>query len=141
MKDDEYLRRFENQSLPRDQWNHRAHLKVAYLYLTRGPFDAALGQIRAGIRAYNAAHAIADSLELKTVFSRVGEACQRLIPYDGMGLSLLERGGRVRVHGVAGDACHSATMFPISRFAPTPGCSVCRSKTPIPGSSAPDASR
>ena len=50
------------------------------------------------------AHAIADSLELKTVFSRVGEACQRLIPYDGMGLSLLERGGRVRVHGVAGDA-------------------------------------
>src|SRR5688500_9602758 len=49
------------------------------------------------------AQAIADSLELKTVFSRVGDACQRLIPFDGLGLSLLELGGRVRVHAVAGD--------------------------------------
>ena len=49
------------------------------------------------------AQAIAASLELKTVFSRVGDACQRLIPFDGLGLSLLERGGRVRVHAVAGD--------------------------------------
>jgi hypothetical protein len=49
------------------------------------------------------AQAIAASLELKTVFSRVGDACQQLIPFDGLGLSLLERGGRVRVHAVAGD--------------------------------------
>src|SRR5688572_13443025 len=49
------------------------------------------------------AQAIAASLELKTVFSRVADACQRLIPFDGLGLSLLERGGRVRVHAVAGD--------------------------------------
>jgi transcriptional regulator with GAF, ATPase, and Fis domain len=49
------------------------------------------------------AQAIAASLELKTVFSRVGEACQALIPFDGLGLSLLERGARVRVHAVAGD--------------------------------------
>ena len=49
------------------------------------------------------AQAIAASLELKSVFSRVGDACQRLIPFDGLGLSLLERGGRVRVHAVAGD--------------------------------------
>jgi transcriptional regulator with GAF, ATPase, and Fis domain len=49
------------------------------------------------------AQAIAASLELKTVFSRVGDACQRLVPFDGLGLSLLELGGRVRVHAVAGD--------------------------------------
>jgi GAF domain-containing protein len=49
------------------------------------------------------AQAIAASLELKAVFSRVAEACQALIPFDGVGLSLLERGGRVRVHAVAGD--------------------------------------
>jgi transcriptional regulator with GAF, ATPase, and Fis domain len=49
------------------------------------------------------AHAIASSLELKEVFSRVADACQLLLPFDGVGLSLLEPGGRVRVHAVAGD--------------------------------------
>jgi formate hydrogenlyase transcriptional activator len=49
------------------------------------------------------AHAIAASLELKEVFARVAEACQQLVPFDGVGLSLLEPGGRVRVHAVFGD--------------------------------------
>ena len=62
MNDDEYLRRFEDQSLQLDLWHHRAHLKVAYLYLTRFPFEGALHRLRSGIRAYNAAHSIADSL-------------------------------------------------------------------------------
>jgi hypothetical protein len=61
MKDDDYLRRFEDQSLPLDLWNHRAHLKVAYLYLIRFSFDESLRKLRTGIQAYNAAHKIADS--------------------------------------------------------------------------------
>jgi len=62
VNDDEHLRQFEDQSLPLDLWNHRAHLKVAYLYLTRFSFDEALQRLRAGIKAYNAAHNIGDSL-------------------------------------------------------------------------------
>ena len=46
MNDDEHLRQFENQSLPLGDWNHRAHLKVAYLYLTRFPFDEALKRMQ-----------------------------------------------------------------------------------------------
>jgi len=61
MSDEEFLRRFEDHSLPLEQWHHRAHLKVAYLYLLRQPFDEALLKIRAGIRAYNAAHGIVDT--------------------------------------------------------------------------------
>lgn len=61
MNDDEHLQRFEDQSLPLEQWTHRAHLKVAYLYLRRFPFDEALMRLRAGIRAYNAAQGILDS--------------------------------------------------------------------------------
>jgi hypothetical protein len=61
MNDDEHLRQFEDQSLPLGCWNHRAHLKVAYLYLTRFPFDEALRRMRAGVRAYNTAHGITDS--------------------------------------------------------------------------------
>ena len=33
MTDGEFLSCFENCSLPFDQWNHRAHVKVAFLYL------------------------------------------------------------------------------------------------------------
>lgn len=61
MNDEEHLRRFEDWSFPLDQWNHRAHLKVAYLYLRRFSFDEALSRLRSGIRAYNAAHGIVDS--------------------------------------------------------------------------------
>jgi hypothetical protein len=61
MSDEEHLRRFEEQSLPVEQWNHRAHLKVAYLYLMRFPFEEALRRMRAGIQAYNKAQGIVDS--------------------------------------------------------------------------------
>ena len=56
MDDADFLRRFEDRSLPFDQWTHRSHVKVAYLYLRRLPFPAALDRVRRGIKAYNAAH-------------------------------------------------------------------------------------
>lgn len=61
MNDEEHLRRFENHSLPHAQWTHRAHLKVAYLYLLRLPYPEALERLRTGIKAYNAAHGIKDT--------------------------------------------------------------------------------
>lgn len=61
MNDDEHLRRFEDQSLPLELWHHRAHLKIAYLYLMRFAFPDALERLRTGIRSYNAAHDIIDS--------------------------------------------------------------------------------
>lgn len=61
MNDEEHLRRFEDQSLPLEEWNHRAHLKVAYLYLNQFSFAEALEKLRRGIQAYNAAHGIQDT--------------------------------------------------------------------------------
>lgn len=61
MNDEEHLRRFEDHSLPLEQWNHRAHLKVAYLYLNRFSQAEALERLRTGIQAYNAAHGIQDT--------------------------------------------------------------------------------
>ncbi|MBN8420912.1 MAG: hypothetical protein J0L73_18490 [Verrucomicrobia bacterium] len=61
MDDEEHLRRFEDQSLPKELWNHRAHLKVAYLYLRRLPYPEALERLRTGIKSYNAAHCIQDT--------------------------------------------------------------------------------
>ena len=54
MTDDEFLASFESCALPYEQWTHRAHVKVAYLYLRRHPFDQALALIRSGIRRFNA---------------------------------------------------------------------------------------
>ena len=61
MDDAELLRQFEALSLPFEQWTHRAHVKVAYLYLKRYPFDAALDRMRTGIKAYNAANRVPES--------------------------------------------------------------------------------
>jgi hypothetical protein len=54
MTDDEYLAAFESCTLPRAAWTHAAHVRLAWLYLTRLPFDAALDRVRDGIRRYNA---------------------------------------------------------------------------------------
>ena|ERR1700722_8113959 len=57
-----FLQQFENRTLPFAQWTHRAHLKVAYLYLTQVDFDAAAQKVCDGIRAYNAANNVQESL-------------------------------------------------------------------------------
>ena len=58
MEDAEFLSRFEGVRLPFEQWTHRAHVKVAYLYLRRHPFEEALDRMRLGIRAFNAVHRV-----------------------------------------------------------------------------------
>ncbi|MES2597455.1 MAG: hypothetical protein V4662_19050 [Verrucomicrobiota bacterium] len=61
MNDEEFFQEFETQTLPLEQWDHRAHLRVAYLYLSRLSFEEALVRVRCGIRAYNAAQHIGDT--------------------------------------------------------------------------------
>src|SRR6478609_9349612 len=56
--DQTFLQEFEVQRWPLDQWHHRDHLKLAYLYLRRYPLDEAAAKIRDGIKAHNAAHDI-----------------------------------------------------------------------------------
>jgi hypothetical protein len=52
---------FESATLPHAAWTHHAHLTVAAWYVMwHGP-DAALPQIRAGIKRLNAAHGVVDT--------------------------------------------------------------------------------
>jgi len=62
LDDQTFLSRFEAGTFPLDQWHHREHIKVAYLYLRAHPFEAAIERMRTGIRALNAAHAVPDEL-------------------------------------------------------------------------------
>jgi len=56
MTDEELLTQFEKLTLPFAEWTHRAHIKVAYLYLKQHPFPQALERLRSGIKAYNKAN-------------------------------------------------------------------------------------
>ena len=55
MSDEEFLAAFEGCTLPKADWTHAAHVRMAWLYLTRLPKSDALARVRGGIRRYNAA--------------------------------------------------------------------------------------
>lgn len=62
MDDQTFFAQFEARTWPLDQWHHRDHIKIAYLYLSRYPFATAAEKVCARIRAYNAAHNVPESL-------------------------------------------------------------------------------
>jgi len=60
MTDDEFIQQFETCTFPFTEWRHRAHVKLAYLYVVRFGHAVAAQKLRDGIRAYNAANQIPD---------------------------------------------------------------------------------
>ncbi len=56
LDDQAFLQQFEDLTLPFAKWTHRAHVKVAYLYLRRFSLDEAIARMRTGIGRYNAAN-------------------------------------------------------------------------------------
>ena len=61
MTDNEFLAAFEACTL--DEFHHRDHIKVAYLYLRRHPLDEAIAKVRTGLQALAAAWGAPDDLE------------------------------------------------------------------------------
>lgn len=53
MSDDEFLAAFEAAAFTRPEWTHEAHVRMAWLYLTRLPFADALEKVRRGIQKLN----------------------------------------------------------------------------------------
>lgn len=54
MTHDEFLTSFETCTLPRADWTHKAHVRMAWLYIKRHGFETALKKAREGIQRYNA---------------------------------------------------------------------------------------
>ncbi len=61
MTDEAFLGRFEAAALPPEQWRHRDHVRVAYLYLRQHPLDVAIVKMRRGLHTLNAAHKVPDA--------------------------------------------------------------------------------
>ena len=58
MDDSTFIGKFESAAWPMDEWHHREHIKIAYLYLLAEGFDNALAKLRTGILALNAFHKV-----------------------------------------------------------------------------------
>ena len=77
MNDDEFLAAFEGCTL--EEFHHRDHIKVAYLYLRRHPLDEAIAKVRAGLQALAVAwSAPVDDLE-KGYHETMTQAWVRLV--------------------------------------------------------------
>lgn len=84
MDDAAFLAAFEAASIPLSEWNHAAHLRVAYTYLRRHPLPEAIDRMRAGIQAYNRVHQVPDAIDrgyhetMTQAFMRVLDAMLRV---------------------------------------------------------------
>jgi hypothetical protein len=62
-EDETFLQQFETKTLPLEDWHHQQHIKVAYLYLRKYPFEKAMERMREGVKAFNAAKGIPEALD------------------------------------------------------------------------------
>jgi len=73
MTDDEFLSAFEAVAIPRTDWTHEAHIRMAWLYLTRFPNEEACDRIRTGIQKLNAQNGVVSGFHetITMAFARV----------------------------------------------------------------------
>jgi hypothetical protein len=61
MDDAELWQRFATQGLTHAEWNHRLHVRTAFLHLSRYEFDEAHLRMRAGIIRLNQRHGLEET--------------------------------------------------------------------------------
>ena len=61
MTDAEFLAAFRAQTIPQNEWTHRAHVRAAYLQLCEMPFAPAMDAMRDGIKKLNASHGLIET--------------------------------------------------------------------------------
>lgn len=55
-----FVQAIENLTLPKEHFNHRGHLRLAFLYLSQHDFTDAMNRVRSTIRAYATSLGAAD---------------------------------------------------------------------------------
>lgn len=78
--DAQFLKAFEECTLPFAEWRHRAHVRVAYLYLRELPYEGALEKARRNIQRYNAATKTPEELE-RGYHETITQAWLRLVAF------------------------------------------------------------
>lgn len=78
MTDEEFMKGFEECTIPHDQWTHRAHIRMAYVMLKRDPLDIALPKVRAGIQKLNASQNTPEAID-RGYHETITQAWMRLV--------------------------------------------------------------
>ena len=52
LKDNEFLKQFEQQTLDPNEFNHIAHLRIAWLYMNKFDLKTAIKKVTSGISSY-----------------------------------------------------------------------------------------
>jgi hypothetical protein len=60
-EDDMLVQQFEACTFPFEEWRHRVHVKIAFLYAMRFDLEIAAKKLRDGIRAFNSANNVQDT--------------------------------------------------------------------------------
>lgn len=95
--DDAFVARFEACSIPLEEWTHRAHLRVAWTYLSRLGLLGATERMRAGILRFNAAKRLEDRLDsgyhetLTVAWLRILDAMMRAHGAESDATAFLDR--------------------------------------------------
>jgi hypothetical protein len=63
MDDETLLERFEKCQIAADDWGHREHIKVAYLYLRDMPLEVAVNRMCEGLKGLQTAFKVPDALD------------------------------------------------------------------------------
>lgn len=87
MTDKEFAERFADCTLPPAEFNHRGHVRIAWINLQRFPFDEAVRMTCEGIRAYATSLGASQKFhwtvtEALMHLLRAGGASDRSIPFD-----------------------------------------------------------
>lgn len=82
MTDTEFLAAFEGRAFTRQEWTHEAHVRMAWLYLSRLPFAEAMGRVRAGIQRLNKAIGSPDGYHETVTVAYVRIIASRLLPHE-----------------------------------------------------------
>jgi hypothetical protein len=80
VSDDEFLSAFEAAAFTRPEWTHEAHVRMAWLYLTRFPAPQALDLVRTGIQKLNAKIGSPDGYHETITVAFVRVIGSRLVP-------------------------------------------------------------
>jgi len=59
--DAELIAAFEIGTLPPEAWDHRAHVRVGFIYARQYDLDEAVARMRTGLHALNTAHAVPEA--------------------------------------------------------------------------------
>jgi hypothetical protein len=96
MTDDDLWDRFQRAALPHAEWNHRAHVRVAWMYLRHNSLDHAHILMRVAIIRLNASHGLVESPTrgyhetMTHVWLRLVSAAMRATPDHVASTSFLE---------------------------------------------------